>query len=83
MHLHLHLQPQSATAPATRYFYSKNSGLQNQSVIYVQDSLKDSPRVLLDPNTFSEDGTVSLSSSSWSHDGGVLAYGTSKSGIRL
>jgi len=63
-----------------RYYFSKNSGLQNQSVVYVQDTLQAEPRVLLDPNTFSTDGTVSLTRQSWSHDGSVLAYGTSKSG---
>jgi len=63
-----------------RYFFSKNDGLQNQSVLYTQRSLTDPPTVLLDPNTLSEDGTVALSVTAVSPDGKYLAYGTSASG---
>jgi len=47
-----------------RYFFFKNSGLQNQSVLYTQSALTTEPAVLLDPNTLSADGTVALSGSS-------------------
>lgn len=65
---------------ADRYFYKKNDGLQAQSVLYVQEGLDAEPRVLIDPNTFSEDGTVSLATTSVSHDGKHLAYSISRSG---
>jgi prolyl oligopeptidase len=67
------------TRRAGRYFYSRNSGLQNQSVLYVREG--DGPeRVLLDPNTLSADGTVALSSDRPTRDGSLLAYSLSRSG---
>ncbi|MEQ1934353.1 MAG: S9 family peptidase, partial [Fimbriimonadaceae bacterium] len=63
-----------------KYFYSRNDGLQNQSVLYVASSLTATPRVLLDPNKLSDDGTVALSGIAISDSGKLLAYGTSASG---
>ncbi len=62
------------------YFFFRNNGLQNQSVLYVQNSLDDTPRVLLDPNKLSSDGTVALSTYSVSNDGKYLGYAISRSG---
>ena len=63
-----------------RYFFTKNDGLQNQSVLFSTPSLKSQPSILLDPNTLSEDGTVALSDYEVSPDGRLLAYSTSASG---
>ncbi|WP_353073105.1 prolyl oligopeptidase family serine peptidase [Tunturiibacter gelidoferens] len=71
------------TAPArrgTRYFYSHNSGLQNQNVIYWQEGLEGEPKVLLDPNTFSTDGTVAISGMSVTDDGSMAAYSIADAG---
>lgn len=62
------------------YFYSRNSGLQNQSVLYSVTSLDGQPTLLLDPNTLSTDGTVALSGIAVSNDGKLLAYSLSASG---
>ncbi len=64
----------------SRYFYARNSGLQNQSVYYSVASLTDEPKLLLDPNTLSADGTVALSGLAPSDDGKLLAYSLSASG---
>ncbi|XP_065215821.1 prolyl endopeptidase-like [Planococcus citri] len=62
-------------------FYSfQNTGLQNQNVLFVQDSITSEGKVFLDPNTFSQDGTVALSGISFSHDGLLFAYGISANG---
>ena len=63
-----------------RYFYGRNDGLQNQSVLYVSETLDGTPRVLLDPNTLSGDGTVALAGYAVSEDGKRLAYGLSGAG---
>ena len=63
-----------------RYFYFENTGLQNQSVLFVQDARNAPARVLLDPNTLSSDGTVALSGTAASDDGHLLAYSISTSG---
>jgi prolyl oligopeptidase len=71
------------TAPSrrgTRYFYSHNSGLQNQNVLYWQEGLDGEPKVLLDPNTFSADGTVAISGISITDDGSLAAYSIADAG---
>jgi len=59
---------------AGRYFFQKNDGLQNQDVYYVQDGLAAEPRVVLDPNKLSEDGTTALTGARISEDGKLMAY---------
>ncbi len=63
-----------------KYFFSKNDGLQNQSVLYIQETLDAEPKVLLDPNELSEDGTIALATSAVSKDGKYLAYATAEGG---
>jgi len=63
-----------------KYFYFKNDGLQNQSVLYVTTNLRESGRVLLDPNKLAADGTTALSGLSVSDDGKTLAYGIAVAG---
>lgn len=63
-----------------RYFYFKNDGLQNQSILYTLKSLQDEAKVLLDPNKLSADGTIALAGISISEDGRLMAYGLSQAG---
>ncbi len=62
------------------YLWSKNDGLQNQSVLYAQEGLEGTPRVLLDPNQLSPDGTVRLMAGEASRNGRYFAYYLSSSG---
>ena len=63
-----------------QYFFYKNNGLQNQSVLYTLPDLEAEPRILIDPNVFSDDGTIALRSIAISNDGAYIAYGLSTSG---
>jgi prolyl oligopeptidase len=65
---------------AGRWFQLRNSGLQDQDVLYVMDAPGDEGRVLLDPNTMSDDGTVALAAVVGSHDARLLAYALSEAG---
>lgn len=62
------------------YFFYKNDGIQNQSVLYVMEGLTGTPRALLDPNTLAEDGTASLGDLSISKNGKYLAYTINRAG---
>ncbi len=71
------------TVPETaggHYFFSKNDGLQNQYVLYTMDRLDGEPRLLLDPNKLSADGTVALGGTAFTEDGKLMAYGLAASG---
>lgn len=62
------------------YYYLKNNGLQNQSVVYRATNLDNDPEVFIDPNTFSEDGTTALSTLSFDKEGTMAAYAISIAG---
>jgi prolyl oligopeptidase len=62
------------------YFYYKNDGLQNQSVLYITDSVADAGRVFLDPNKLSADGTAALAGTTFTDDGKLMAYGVAIAG---
>ncbi|MEO7672670.1 MAG: prolyl oligopeptidase family serine peptidase [Pyrinomonadaceae bacterium] len=70
----------SPSKVGSKYIYSKNDGLQNQSVLYIADSISDRGRVFFDPNKLTTDGTAALSGSSFTDDGKLWAYGVAKSG---
>ncbi|MBW3540332.1 MAG: prolyl oligopeptidase family serine peptidase [Planctomycetes bacterium] len=63
-----------------RYYFLKNDGLQNQYVLYMQETLDDEPELLIDPNTWSKDGTIALAGTAFSDDGRYLAYGVQDAG---
>jgi prolyl oligopeptidase len=65
---------------SSKYFYAKNNGLQNQSVLYRLDALDGQPQLLLDPNSWSKDGTVALAGVAYADDARYLAYGVSEAG---
>ncbi|MGA2154912.1 MAG: prolyl oligopeptidase family serine peptidase [Bryobacteraceae bacterium] len=69
-----------AFSAGSHYFLMRNSGLQNQAVLYTIDAQGNQPNVLLDPNTFRKDGTAALCGLAPSRDGSLLAFGTAQAG---
>ena len=65
---------------AGKYFYRLNTGLQNQAVVYVADSLTGTARVLLDPNTYRKDGTAALANETVSWNGKLFGYAVAQAG---
>jgi prolyl oligopeptidase len=63
-----------------RYFFSRNDGLQAQSVLFVADAIDKDARLLLDPNTLAKDGTMAMAGMAVSEDGSLMAYGTAEAG---
>jgi len=63
-----------------KWFYWHNTGLQNQSVLFVGESPDQPARVLLDPNLLSKDGTIAITNIAVSHDGALIAYSVSDAG---
>ncbi len=68
------------TKQGQRYFYSHNTGLQNQAVFYWQEGMSGEPKVLIDPNTLSKDGTVALNGMGITEDGARMAYALADAG---
>jgi prolyl oligopeptidase len=64
----------------SRWFQSRNTGLQSQSVLYVADSVTDEGRILLDPNLLSADGTSAVTELAVNKDGTLVAYAASQAG---
>jgi prolyl oligopeptidase len=73
-------QYSSAFKAGGRYYYLKNDGLQNQAALYVMDGLDGQPRVILDPNSWSKDGTIALGGLGFSDDGRYMAYCRAEAG---
>ncbi|HKP68493.1 MAG TPA: prolyl oligopeptidase family serine peptidase [Pyrinomonadaceae bacterium] len=70
----------SPSKVGNKYIYTKNDGLQNQSVIYITDSINDPGKVFFDPNKLTADGTAALNGSSFTDDGKLWAYGVAVAG---
>ena len=68
------------TEKGSKYFYTRNDGLQNQSVLYVRDGLNGEPRVLIDPNAWAEDGATALAGWVPTQDGSKILYGIQDGG---
>lgn len=68
------------TKRGNSYFYLKNDGLQNQHILYRQQTLDSVPEIVLNPNTFSDDGTVAISAMGIAANGKMIAYALSEGG---